>query len=320
MVGPTLIDIREHIDGLATEDGRYYVVCGRTGDRPVPATGNRFPDRATARAAARATEQYRSALRRYDPQVPYYDLIVCQAGEDAARVNHGTGAASSGPAEQRERGDHEPGLGTGTRADPGSGDAPRERSRRIEFCHQVAAAAFEALSDAGLDGVESAVMDAYFELAESVPDLDDLCLRLLESMATEIDRRLAVDEQARVIATAASRLPVPEPTDHPLAATLASLERRDMVGTYRWSPSTGDDGTDVQGAVVRLSGYALSPRDDRLPVLPLVVELVRHGSEQRLSSLDLVDAGDGWQVRIDWGHDAAPTQLASASIQRSEER
>ncbi|MFP8890708.1 hypothetical protein ACLI4U_13185 [Natrialbaceae archaeon A-CW2] len=56
MVGPTLIDIREHIDGLATKDGQYYVVCGRTDDRPVPAAGDRFPDRATARTATRATE------------------------------------------------------------------------------------------------------------------------------------------------------------------------------------------------------------------------------------------------------------------------
>ena len=78
MVGPTLIDIREHIEGLATEDGQYYLRCGRTGDRPVPAAGSRFPDRATARAAAGAIEQYRSALRRYDPQVPYHDLIVCE--------------------------------------------------------------------------------------------------------------------------------------------------------------------------------------------------------------------------------------------------
>jgi len=46
-----------------------HLRCGRAGDRPLPAAGNRFPDRATARAAARATEQYRSALRRYDPQV-----------------------------------------------------------------------------------------------------------------------------------------------------------------------------------------------------------------------------------------------------------
>ena len=57
MIGPTLIDIREHIEGLAVKGGQYYVVCGRTGYRPVPAAGNRFQDRAPARVDARATEQ-----------------------------------------------------------------------------------------------------------------------------------------------------------------------------------------------------------------------------------------------------------------------
>jgi len=42
MVGPTLIEIREHIDGLATEDGQYYLRCGRTGDRhPILGPGHR---------------------------------------------------------------------------------------------------------------------------------------------------------------------------------------------------------------------------------------------------------------------------------------
>ncbi|MFC7194060.1 hypothetical protein ACFQL4_04340 [Halosimplex aquaticum] len=39
MIGTTLTDIRERIEALATEDGSYYVVCGRTGERPVPAAG-----------------------------------------------------------------------------------------------------------------------------------------------------------------------------------------------------------------------------------------------------------------------------------------
>lgn len=78
-----------HIEGLATADGRYYLAYGRTGDRPVPAAGNRFPDRATARAVARATEQYRSALRRYDPQVPYYNLIVCEETSRDATTGDG---------------------------------------------------------------------------------------------------------------------------------------------------------------------------------------------------------------------------------------
>jgi hypothetical protein len=79
MVEAPLLDTREYVEGLAVPDGAFYVVCGRTGSRPVPTAGLRFPDRETARKAARATEHYRAALRRYDPDVPHYDPIVCQA-------------------------------------------------------------------------------------------------------------------------------------------------------------------------------------------------------------------------------------------------
>ena len=85
----TLTGIRDRIEALASADGRYYVACARTGDRPVPAAGHQFPDRATARAAARLTERYRATLRRYDSQVSPYDLIVCQrpgAATDACRA------------------------------------------------------------------------------------------------------------------------------------------------------------------------------------------------------------------------------------------
>ena len=78
MLNSTLTGIRDRIEALASADGQYYVTCARTGDRPVPAAGHRFPDRATARTAARLTERYRATLRRYDPQTPSYDLIVCQ--------------------------------------------------------------------------------------------------------------------------------------------------------------------------------------------------------------------------------------------------
>lgn len=78
MVGPTLVDIRDHVEALASDGGRYYVVCGRTGDRPIPAAGKRFPTRSRAQAAARATAQYRAELRRHDPALLAYDLIVCQ--------------------------------------------------------------------------------------------------------------------------------------------------------------------------------------------------------------------------------------------------
>ena len=83
MPDSTLAGIRERIEALASADGRYYVTCARTGDRPIPAAGHRFPNRATARTAARLTERYRAVLRRYDPQVPSYDPIVRQ-GPSAA--------------------------------------------------------------------------------------------------------------------------------------------------------------------------------------------------------------------------------------------
>jgi hypothetical protein len=264
MVGPTLIDIRERIEALATEGGRYYVVCGRTGDRPVPATGKRFPDRATARAAARATEQYRSALRRYDPQVPFYDLVVCEGADRDVTASRPDGP-TPGPPRHRLS---EP-VVTGDGATP-------ERRDLVEFCHRAAGAVFESLSEAGYDGVERAVMDAYVELAETVDDADELCLCLLESMAAELDDRLAPADQAEVLVDAAGRLESPTGGDGPLDATLAALGRRGFVESYTRSPWSVDLDGGSGAVVVQFSGYALTPRDDRLPVLPLTLELCRH--------------------------------------------
>jgi len=84
MVGTTLVDSRRRIESLASEDGEYYLVCARTGDRPVPVETLRFRDRLLARAAATLTEQYRARLRRYDPRLPVYDLVVCQTAEHEA--------------------------------------------------------------------------------------------------------------------------------------------------------------------------------------------------------------------------------------------
>ena len=86
----TLTGIRDRIEALASANGRYYVACARTGDRPVPAAGHRFPDRGTARTAARLIGRYRARLRRYDPQVPPYNLIVCECpstATDACRAD-----------------------------------------------------------------------------------------------------------------------------------------------------------------------------------------------------------------------------------------
>jgi phage baseplate assembly protein W len=316
MIGTTLEDIRTHIEALASEDGSYYLICARYGDRPVPTAGLRFETRTKARVAARATEQYRAALRRYDPRLPHYDVIVCE--DVPATYSHGdTEAETAEQNEKREIDAHEPDVASAESFAPGLGGTKCDRSRRAEFCHRVAAAVFEALSAAGHDEVESAVMEVYFELAESVPDLDDLCLCLLESMATEIDQRLSAAEQAQLINAAVDRLPGPESTDHPVAATLASLDRCEVIAGYSWSPSVETDDSNGRGVVLRVRDYALSPRVDELPVLPIVVELARHQPAMRLSSVGVTEIDDGWQLSLEFAQNATPDDLVSARI-RSE--
>jgi hypothetical protein len=303
MVGTTLAEIREHIQSLSSPDGEHYVVCGRTGDRPVPISGLRFDGRSTARNAARAAEQYRSALRRYDPRVPHHDLIVCQDTED---VHSG----------ERSR-------GTTREADPQaladpvpSGASPEpERRRLVEFCHGVAAAVFETLSEKGYDALETGVMDAYFDLAETIADPDDLCLCLLESMARELDRRLAPTEQADVLAAAATRLAPTEAADRPVSATLSVLEDRGLLGGYTRSPWSVDLEEGTRWVVVRLSEYALAPRVGRLPVLPIVLELYRHQPDWSPSALRVADAEGGWRLTLVMARETDPSELVSVPIE-----
>lgn len=302
MVGTTLTEIREHIDGLARDDGDYYLVCGRTGDRPVPAEGLRFEGRSPARAAARAAEQYRAALRRYDPRVPYYDLIVCQ---------------DAGPSYRRRTGDShsERTRGAALSDQSTEDDPPRpERRQLVEFCHRVAAAAFESLSDAGYDGVESAVIDAYFSLAETVSDPDDLCLRLLESVAAELDDRLSPADQAEVLAGAAARLSPVEAAAEPVISTLSLLRDRGLIDEYTCEPTSIDRQNRTRSVSISLANYTLSPRNGRLPVLPVVVELYRRGPDWPPSSVHALDVGDGWRLTLELASDADPDGLASAPI------
>lgn len=302
MVGPTLLDIREHIERLAVADGQYYLRCGRTGDRPVPAADSRFPDRATARVAARATEQYRSALRRYDPQVPYYDLIVCEVTPPRATDR------------TRER-SYEPDGPPATLSEPVVTDtAPTERRDLVEFCHRVAGTVFETLSETGYESVESAVMDVYFEVAETVSDPDELCLCLLESVATELDDRLSPAEQAEVLADAAARMNADTPSseDDVLGSTLRRLKRRGFLEDYTCSASSPDDG--ATSVSVQLSGYALSAHGDRLPVLPVTLELCRYHPGRVPQSVEVSAVDNGWQLtfRSDEGTDQGG--LVSAPI------
>ena len=304
MVGTTLIELREYIEDLASDAGEYYLVCSRRGGQPVPATGLRFERRATARAAARATEQYRVALRRYDPRLPHYDVIVCQEGTTADRAG--------------QAGDRRSDTGSTdwTLSEPVLDRTSAQHQDLVEFCHRVAAVVFETLSEDGYDAVETAVMDEYVALAETVADPDDLCLCLLESVATELDRRLSPAEQADVLADAAARLTSLESAGNPVSATLDRLEESGLLESYTRSPWSTDLDEGTRSAVVRLSEYALSPRYGRLPVLPVVLDLHRRQPDWQPSSLRVVGADDGWRVRIVVAREreSEPEGLASAPI------
>jgi len=302
MVGMTLAEIRTHIETLASSDGEYYIVCGRTGDRPVPADGKRFDDRATARSAARATEQYRSVLRRYDPQVPYYDLIVCQ---------HTEPVTESDQLGKRSQDDYPETL-----SEPILDDwsTTVERQGRAEFCHRVAGAVFETLSEDGYDAIERTVMDAYFELAGTVDDPDKLCLCLLENMSTELDNRLDAAVQAKILTGAATRLGPRDTTDKPLYAALSYLQTRGLIGGFTRSPWSIDIDGGARSVVVQISKYALSPREGRLPVLPLVVELYRREPARPPTALQVAEHDDGWRCTFGIAATAGPAGLVSAPI------
>ena len=289
-----LAELREHIERLGSPGGPYYLACGRTGERPVPAVGMRFGNRTTARAAARAVEEYRAALRRYDPRFPYYDVIVC---EDAGADNEGS-----------------PSTEPWSLSDPVIDRNTQSPSTLVEFCHRVVAAVFEAVADADHDAVETAVMDTYFDLAETVVDPDAFCLRLLEHLATELDRRLSPTEQIEVLAAAAERLSRVESSGQPVSATLASLRTHGLLGQFTKSAWSVDTDAGTRSVVVRLSDYALSPRRGRLPVLPLVLDLRRRRPDWPPASLRVVDDGEAWSVTVVLSQTADPTNLVSAPI------
>ncbi|ACV48122.1 MULTISPECIES: DUF7551 domain-containing protein [Halomicrobium] len=300
MIGTTLAELRERVERLATDDGSYRVVCGRTGERPVPVATLRFDSRSTARLAVRATEQYRSTLRTYDPRTPRYDLIVCEESDP-----FGDRALSAGS---------RPDTDAAVPSVADACDSNEGTQRRIEFCHRVAAAVFEALSDGPYDDLETAIVDAYFELAETVDDPDDLCLCLLECLATEFDARLRPDQQAALLTDAASQLTPVDRTRQPVATALAALQRRGLVGEFSCRSTSIDRENRRRTVQATLSAYALSVRDGRLPVLPVAVELSRHQPEWSLSGFRVVDADRGWRLVVELGG-SEPMSLSTVPVQ-----
>lgn len=284
MIGTTLSGIRAHIESLASPTGQYYLVCGRTGDRPVPADGLYFDCRPTARAAATATERYRAALRRYDPQLPSHDVIVSERVETV-------------------RSPTDPQYPT-----PGSADAvvdpppSRDEDRSlIDFCHTVAGVVFETIADSPYTSVENAIMDRYLELAETVDHPDDCCLRLIEAVACELDSRLTADQQADLLRAAATELPQPATpvgVDPPESA-LSALQSVTLLEGYTVDTQVASCAATTWA--VTLDDYLLANDADRVVTLPLVVELFRRLSTVGLRITEVERRGSSpssWQFTL----------------------
>ncbi|WP_435098301.1 DUF7551 domain-containing protein [Halarchaeum sp. P4] len=236
MVGRTLDEIRRRLDEYTDPEGRYYLACARTGERPVPSGERRYPDRERAAKAADLVDAYRDELRQYDPRLPHYDVIVRELPSPAS---------------------------------DGATSAPGTLSRS-EFCHEVAAAVFETLSGGGFRDAERAVMDAYLGAAETVTDPDDLCLLLLRSMGAVLDATLDAHEQEVVLNRAAGRLTRTAIREDAVVDSLTSVADAGLLDGYRIQ----NDGAEERAYTVELDGYALSQREYVL-TLPVAVELLR---------------------------------------------
>jgi len=306
MVGPTLVEIREHIESLASDDGDFALLCGRTGERPFPVAGKRFDSRAAARSAATATAQYRAALRRYDPQLPWHDVIVREESGPLLGRAEGTGRGdASGDGWELTA----PAITSTASAGP-SGPL-------VEFCHDVAAAVFETLSARDHDEVGSAVMHDYLALAETVADPDRLCLCLLESMAGALGEHLAPADQATVLAEAGNRLAPADVGTGPVAGTFARLHRLGLVGEYTRALVTMDRTARARTVRVELRDYALRPRDGRLPTLPVVVELCRRSARWPPAGIRACPVQGAWHLTIVLAAGGKPAALASVPVPRS---
>ena len=293
--------VREYVEALASESGEYYLTCARYGDRPVPSAGLRFESRATARAAARATTHYRQQLREYDANLPRYDIIVCQ---EASGPTHGRGGGRRAPADEWAM------------TDPVVTDQVTGGDQTlIAFCHQIVGAVFEVLSRRGYREIESAVMDCYFESAEHLSDPDQLCLHLLEQMASELARELPPTKQAAVLARAASELDTASVADQPVAAACADLRTHGVVEDVARSPWSVSAADGTRRVVVELSGYALSAREQRLPILPIVVDCFGRGLDRAPTTTQVEQTDDGWKLTFVFGTDGVSDGLANAPIQ-----
>jgi len=241
MVGSDLATIRSRLESLATSDGAFIVACARTGEQPFPVAGLRFPDRETAADALSLAAAYRETLARYDPWTPQYDLVV-----------HGTPEPPAGAS-----------------------------ASRSDVCHGVVGAVFEALSAAGHEAAERAVLDDYFAAAETTTDVEDLSVVLLSCAADALDAHLTPAEQAAVLRDAAERVDFvgADATPGKALGAVAAADLADTVTRagdgWRFAPAaTADRGPVTLPVAVALlatgeiDAPAFAPVADRVELRP----------------------------------------------------
>jgi hypothetical protein len=117
-----------------------------------------------------------------------------------------------------------------------------------------------------------------------------------------------------VLTDSAARLESPSDDDSPLNASLTALEQRGLIESYTRSPYSVDFDGGAGAVVVQISGYALSARDKRLPVLPVTLELCRHHTEQSPQSVQVTAVDDGWQLTFSLADTRDQNGIVSAPI------
>ena len=163
----------------------------------------------------------------------------------------------------------------------GMPEPPASGASRSDVCHGVVGAVFEALSAAGHETAERAVLDGYFAAAETTTDVDDLSVVLLSCAADALDAHLSPAEQAAVLGDAAERVDFVSPDATPgealgavAAADLASTVTRTSDGWRFAAAATGDRGPVTLPVAVALlatdsvDAPAFAPVADRVDLTP----------------------------------------------------
>jgi hypothetical protein len=78
--------VRDEISTLEASQGPFVVACRESGFRPEPVRDVRFEQYDDAETACRLARRYRAAMRRVDPALEEYDLVVSEATDTTVEV------------------------------------------------------------------------------------------------------------------------------------------------------------------------------------------------------------------------------------------